>query len=199
MGGIALGAGTGLLIPNVAAAAISSDHSITVGNGGMFASLHEAVAAAELLHPTSSNWVLICMMPGSYDLSLESTELALPDFTELTGMSRHGCIVLGNGNKNIRVNAHNRISNCTIRYTGSGSRSGAIRQQDVVTFDMQGFLDIDGVNFDVYSTARCAVWIQKWHAVISVTVSSKQAELAWKYWTDKSLFLVRIVVWLAIH
>lgn len=162
MGGVALGASAaGLMIPNVASAATStSDHVITVGNGGTFASLHEAAAAAALLNPTNSNWVLICMMPGSYDLSLESTELALPDFTELTGMSRHGCIVLGNGNKNIRVNAHNRISNCTIRYTGTGNRSGAIRQQNSVTYAMKGFLDIDGVDFDVYATKRSAVWVQ---------------------------------------
>ncbi len=160
MGGIAIGASAGLMKPGVATAAITSDHYISVGNGGMFATLHEAAAAAALLNPTVLNWVLICMMPGSYDLSLESTELVLPDFTELTGVSQHGCIVLGSGNKNVRVNAHNRISNCTIKYTGAGNRSGAIRQQEHVTAEMQSFLDIDNVNFDIYSTKRCAIWVQ---------------------------------------
>ncbi|MCB1986457.1 MAG: hypothetical protein H6936_00825 [Burkholderiales bacterium] len=160
MGGVAIGASAGLMVPNVASAAITSDHYISVGNGGMFASLHAAAAAAALLNPTASNWVVISMLPGSYDLTLESTELELPDFTELTGVSRHGCIVLGNGNKNIRVNAHNRISNCTIKYSGVGNRSGAIRQQEHVSSSMQSFLDIDNVNFDIYSTKRCAIWVQ---------------------------------------
>lgn len=162
MGGVALGASAaGLMISKPASAAVSqADYYLTVGNGGGFASLHEAVVAARLLNPTSSNWVVIAMMPGSYDLSLESSELALPDFTELTGVSRQGCIVLGNGNKNIRVNAHNRISNCTIRYTGLGSRAGAIRPQDEVTPDIKGFLEIDGVDIDVYSSSKCAIWVQ---------------------------------------
>lgn len=162
MGGVTLGAGAAsLMIPGVVSAAVPvNDRFITVGNGGTFVSLHEAAAAAGSLNPTDSNWAVICMMPGNYDLSLESTELILPDFTELTGVSRHGCVVLGNGNKNIRVNAHNRISNCTIRYTGFGNRSGAVRQQDVVTTSMNGLLDIDGVDFDVYATAKCAVWVQ---------------------------------------
>ncbi|MEQ1816278.1 MAG: hypothetical protein ABL861_07375 [Nitrosomonas sp.] len=162
MGGVALGASAaGLIASNAVSAAPSpNNHHITVGIGGDFVSLHEAAAAARLLNPTSTHWAVISMMPGSYDLSLENSELALPDFTELTGVSRQGCIVLANGNKNVRVNAHNRISNCTIRYTGLGSRSGAIRQQDSVTVDMKGFLDIDGVDIDVYSSSKCAVWVQ---------------------------------------
>ena len=162
MGGVALGAGAmGLVATNTASAAVSSNpYYITVGNDGEFASLHEAAAAARALNPTNSNWVVITMMPGSYDLALESNELALPDFTELTGTSRQGCIILGNGNKNIRVNAHNRISNCTIRYTGIGNRSGAIRPQDSVNPVIKGFLQIDGVDIDVFSTAKCAVWVQ---------------------------------------
>ena len=162
MGGVFLGASTAsMMISNAASSAVSAanDHYLTVGNGGMFASLHEAVAAAGLLHTNSSNWVVICMLPGVYDLSLEDTELALPDFTELTGVSKYGCIVLGNGNKNIRIHAHTRISNCTIKYTGVGSRSAAIRPQDSVTLSMLGFLDIEGVELDVYSTSKCAVWL----------------------------------------
>ncbi|MCC7090389.1 MAG: hypothetical protein IT524_00315 [Nitrosomonas sp.] len=162
MGSMALGAGAaGLMTSHAASAAdLSNNHYITAGVGGDFATLHEAVAAAKLLAPTNSSWVVITMMPGSYDLTLESHELALPDFAELTGVSRQGCIILGNGNKNIRINAHNKISNCTIRYTGGGSRSGAIRPQDSVTPEMKGILEIDGVDIEVYSSSRCALSIQ---------------------------------------
>ncbi len=162
IGGVTLGASsTGLMVANPASAAITSNpYFIRVGIGGEFTSLHEAVAAAKALNPTSSNWVVIYMMPGSYDLASETNELALPDFTELAGASREGCIVLGNGNKNIRVNSHNRISNCSIKYTGTGNRSGAIRPQDSVNPATKGFLRIDDVDIEVYSTQRCAVWVQ---------------------------------------
>ena len=162
LGGVALGAGAaGLMTSNAASAAVFSNNQyITAAVGGDFATLHEAVAAAKSLHPTSSSWIVITMMPGSYDLNLESNELALPEFTELTGVSRQGCVIVANGNKNIRVHAHNRISNCTIRYTGAGSRSGAIRPQDTVTAEMKGILDIDGIDIDVYSSSRCALLLQ---------------------------------------
>ncbi|HLP80571.1 MAG TPA: hypothetical protein VK141_01100 [Nitrosomonas sp.] len=161
MGSVALGAGAaGVMISDAASAAsFSNNHFITAGVGGDFATLHEAVAAAKSLNPTSTSWVVITMMPGSYDLNLESNELALPEFIELTGVSRQGCVILGNGNKNIRISAHNRISNCTIRYTGAGSRSGAIRTQDSVTFEMKGVLDIDGIDIEVYSSFRSALMI----------------------------------------
>lgn len=160
--GFAVGAvGTGLLAQSSAnAATLGVGRVLTVGSGGYYKSLHAAAAAAAALNPSESSWVLISMTPGVYDLSTATSELLLPDYTELTGLSRSGCCVIGSGNNNIRVNAHNRISNCTIKYTGTGDRSAAVRQQETVRGNSDEFLAIDGVDFDVYDTHRSAIWVQ---------------------------------------
>ncbi|WIM06132.1 MAG: hypothetical protein OHM77_02225 [Candidatus Nitricoxidivorans perseverans] len=133
-------------------------YRVSVGDGGRFTNLY---SARDWLASQSLNadvWGEIVMLPGVY--TLDSSELALPDYCTLSGMNKRSCIVNASGNFNIRIGAHTRLERFRLNYTGTGNRSGGIRPQDSVQDTSDEFLDISELDINVYGTNRSAIWIQ---------------------------------------
>jgi hypothetical protein len=136
---------------------LSGSHILYVGTGGDYPDLHQAMAAVSGASPT--DWYVIYLFPGFYDLAASGAgPLVCKDYVAIVGADRDACTISASGNINIRYGSHNSFSNFTLKYSGTGNRSGGFRNID--TIPSTGTLRIESVRMEVLGP-RCAVYLAR--------------------------------------
>ncbi len=142
-------AGLGASIPAAQAAGASS--ILTVGVGGQYATIPQALRAAA--GASAADPYIIMLLPGTHDLRSRQRPLTIPSWVTLMGYHRRSVEVLLNGGGSIAVTSNSAISDITFRYQGDRA---------ALLHNATGFLN----NFEL---SRVTIYAQGAGAAIDLT------------------------------
>lgn len=152
---IAAGA-AGMVATSQSAHALGIDGNIIqVGVARKFTTVQAALAS--ITDATAQNLYLILVDAGTYVIADGGGPIELKPYVSISGVAMASVVFIGEDNNNFRCNHQVDLSDFTIEYSGSGNRSGAIRND---LRDLRDF-HINHLRINV-NTSRPAIAMQNY-------------------------------------